>query len=189
MANIAFACTILDRFVDVTSAYSNTHLYNRKHLPDVQINEESYELKIWYHVLDELSEVRKHGTSLAYEAENFPWAYAYAKYLTEWLLRYQFSEHASQEKLFIVRPGIIGPSLCLPFPGYITPMSSPYMMLAAALALVVSWRITIPQKWITQINTLLETKYLLMWPPIVSFVILLWGHRAAFMLLAESDRG
>ncbi|OQD98489.1 hypothetical protein PENSOL_c009G01747 [Penicillium solitum] len=130
----------------VSSAYSNTHLYYRSHESDVQINEDIYQLENEYNILDELNEVRKHGTSQAYEAENFPWAYGYAKHLTERLLQHRFSEHASDEQLLIVRPGIIGPSQCLPFPGYIMPMSSPYTMLAAAFALVPSRAIKIASK-------------------------------------------
>lgn len=86
-------------------------------------------------VLDELNEVRKFATSLAYESKNFSWAYAYAKHLTERMLQHRFGEHGSKSKLLILRPAIIGPSQCLPFPGYNMPMSSPYTILAAALAL------------------------------------------------------
>ncbi|KAJ6015373.1 hypothetical protein N7540_009964 [Penicillium herquei] len=140
MVNLAFTCKRLDRFVYVSSAYSNAHLYYRTKDADLPVEEEFYELNHSCNILDELNEVRKYSTSRAYEGENFPWAYAYAKHLTERLLHHRFSEHASasQEQLLIVRPGIIGPSQCLPFPGYVMPMSAPGIMLAAAICLIMS---------------------------------------------------
>ncbi|KOC12046.1 hypothetical protein AFLA70_394g000801 [Aspergillus flavus AF70] len=104
MANLAFTCKRLDRFIYVSSAYSNAHLYPRGPDADVQINEEICEPGRQSLVLDELNEVRKSGTSQAYEAENFPWAYAYAKHITERLLQHYFSVHAAEKKLLIIRP-------------------------------------------------------------------------------------
>jgi hypothetical protein len=133
IADIALSCHMLDRFVYVSTAYANVHLYSQSHDQDMRINEEVYELQGGRDALDELKEVRKHGTSKAYEANDFPWAYAYAKNLTERLLQRRFSD--TKEILLIVRPSIIGPSQSLPFPGYVMPMSSPPTILAAALIL------------------------------------------------------
>jgi hypothetical protein len=135
IADFALSCTQMDRFVYVSTAYANAHLYQRSQNTDVKIDEEIYELTHHYHAFDELNELRKHGKSQAYEAENFPWAYAYAKHLTERMLQSRFTEFSSSEKLLIMRPSVIGPAQCLPFPGYNMPMSSPYTMIAAGLAL------------------------------------------------------
>lgn len=135
IADFALSCTQMDRFVYVSTAYANAHLYQRSQNTDVKIDEEIYELTHHYHAFDELNELRKHGKSQAYEAENFPWAYAYAKHLTERMLQSRFTEFSSSDKLLIMRPSVIGPAQCLPFPGYNMPMSSPYTMIAAGLAL------------------------------------------------------
>ncbi|PKY07610.1 male sterility domain-containing protein [Aspergillus campestris IBT 28561] len=122
MADLALTCKRLDRFVYVSTAYANTHYYARCDELDVRIDEITYPLQRQRSVLDELEEVRKRGTSQAYEAESFPWAYAYAKHLTERLLHYKFSKNVSVEKLLIIRPSVIGPSQALPFPGYNMPL-------------------------------------------------------------------
>ncbi|KAJ5774024.1 hypothetical protein N7457_008920, partial [Penicillium paradoxum] len=143
MVDLALTCKRLECFVYVSTAYVNTHLYPKSDEPDLKIDEEIYELSTPSNVLDEVNEVRKRGTSRAYEAENFPWAYAYAKHLTERLVHHRFMEHTWNSKLLIVRPSIIGPAQCLPFPGYMMPMSSPSTMLAAALALSPSRKVKI----------------------------------------------
>jgi thioester reductase-like protein len=91
IADFALSCTQMDRFVYVSTAYANAHLYQRSQNTDVKIDEEIYELTHHYHAFDELNELRKHGKSQAYEAENFPWAYAYAKHLTERMLQSRFT--------------------------------------------------------------------------------------------------
>jgi hypothetical protein len=141
MANIAFTCKMLDRFVYVSTAYANTYLYSHSSEPDVRVDEEIYGFPSGCDALEELDEVRSYGTSMAHEAEDFPWPYAYAKNLTERLLSRRFS--GSDEKLLIVRPAIIGPAQSLPFPGYSMPMSSPPTMIAATLLLFPFSRIKI----------------------------------------------
>ncbi|KAJ5634763.1 hypothetical protein N7528_002605 [Penicillium herquei] len=135
MFNLALSCPNLDRFVYVSTAYSNAHLYSQSPGSDIQVEEKIYYLKGESDVLEELDQVRKHGTSKTYQKENFPWSYAYAKHLTERLLLHRFNEVGAKEKLLIVRPSIIGPSLRLPFPGYIMPMSSPCTMGVAIASL------------------------------------------------------
>lgn len=144
MAGIALTCTMLDRFVYVSTAYVNTYLYPHSGKPDLRINEEIYQLPSGCDAQDELNEVRGFGTSTAHEAEDFPWAYAYAKNLTERLLVSRFSD--TPEKLLIVRPSIIGPAQCLPFPGYSMPMSSSPTIMAAEVLLYPFRRIRIATK-------------------------------------------
>ncbi|KAJ5865298.1 uncharacterized protein N7529_007214 [Penicillium soppii] len=144
IAELALTFKTLERFVYVSTAYANTHIYTRSPEWDSKIDEEIYELSTnQSSPLDEFDEVRKNGTSLAYEAENFPWAYAYCKHLAERLLVHLFGDRAAKEKILIIRPSVIGPSQQLPFPGYVMPMSSPCTMLAAALALAPHWHIRI----------------------------------------------
>lgn len=135
LADLALTCKRMDRFVYVSTAYANTHLYSQCDDLDVKISEAIYPLHRTRSVLDELEEVRKRGTSQEYEAERFPWAYAYAKHLTERLLRHKFTESACEKKLLIIRPSVIGPSQALPFPGYNVPLSSPCTVCVAGLLL------------------------------------------------------
>ncbi|KAJ6013760.1 hypothetical protein N7540_008351 [Penicillium herquei] len=135
MFNLALSCPNFDRFVYVSTAYSNSHLYSQSPGSDIQVEEKIYYLKGESDVLEELDQVRKNGTSKAYQKENFPWSYAYAKNLTERLLIHKFSEIGAKEKLLIVRPSVIGPSVSLPFPGYIMPMSSPCTISVAIASL------------------------------------------------------
>lgn len=146
VADLALTCGRMDRFVYVSTAFANTHYYARCDEIDVKINEAIYPLQHQCSVLDELEEVRKRGTSRAYEAESFPWAYAYAKHLTERLLYYKFNENASVEKLLVIRPSVIGPSQALPFPGYNMPLSSPCTVCVAGLALTPLRKIKIATK-------------------------------------------
>ncbi|KAJ5761313.1 hypothetical protein N7520_008469 [Penicillium odoratum] len=145
IAEISLTFKDLDRFIYVSTAYANTHLYTRSEKPGIDLNVEErfYDLEKQGNTMEEWESVRRYGTSEAYEAEDFPWDYAYAKHLTERLLLHRFSQHASEDKLLIVRPSIIGPAQCFPFPGYSMPTSTPSTMLAAAIALTPSWRCVI----------------------------------------------
>ena len=143
------------------------------------INEKLYKPIVRCDVLDELDEVRKHGASRAYEAKDFPWAYAHSKNLTERLLERRFSD--ANKKLLIERPAIIGPSQRLSFPGFNMPMSSPITMTAAALLLFPFRKLKIVKRMDEPIRMLLQTKFPLMWLQIVFYVVLLWAHPVAFM--------
>lgn len=139
VARFALTCKLLDRFVYVSSAYANSHLSPRNVAADVEIKEEFYAPRKGSTATSEWDEVQQNGTSQAYEAEDFPWAYAYAKNLTERLLSHLFVYHGVEHKLLILRPSVIGPAQKYPFPGYSLPMSTPTTILAAALALTPSW--------------------------------------------------
>jgi hypothetical protein len=143
IAELALSSTSLQRFVFVSTAYVSTHLWARTSESDLRVHEKVYALESRGLVCDEWDEVVKKGTSRAYEMADFPWAYAYAKHLTERLLIHRFSQHGSTEKLLIVRPSIIGPAQRFPFPGYCMPRSSPSTILAAALLLYPHWRLSI----------------------------------------------
>jgi fatty acyl-CoA reductase len=139
IANFALTCDHLDRFVYVSTAYANTHLYHRSEEADVEIKENFYDLENEITALPEWTEVQKFGTSHFYEEENFPWAYAYAKNLTERLLLQLFSDEDLSHKLLVVRPSVIGPAQNFPFPGYSVPMSTPLTIFTAAMIMTPSW--------------------------------------------------
>ncbi|GFN14356.1 male sterility domain containing protein [Aspergillus tubingensis] len=143
VAEFASSFRALDRFVYVSTAYTNAHIHEKSPGSDLVITEDFYHLNKEGNPLDEWSAVQKYGTSETYEANDFPWAYAYAKHLTERLLALKFAEMGGEEKLLIIRPSIIGPAQRMPFPGYCVPMSSPCSVVAAGLMLIPSWRFQI----------------------------------------------
>ncbi|BCR93373.1 uncharacterized protein AKAW2_10419A [Aspergillus luchuensis] len=146
VAEFASSFRALDRFVYVSTAFCNAHIYEKSPGSDLLITEDFYHLNKEDSPLDEWIAVQKYGTSETYEANDFPWAYAYAKHLTERLLAQRFAGMGGEEKLLIMRPSIIGPAQRLPFPGYCVPMSSPCSVVAAGLMLIPSWRWEIATK-------------------------------------------
>ncbi|CAI7593734.1 unnamed protein product [Penicillium discolor] len=156
MADIALTCPNLDRFVYVSTAYSNTYLPPTGEGIEVEIKEDIYNPNPKDHpeVLKEWTQVQEIGSSDAYEAHDFPWPYAYAKNLTERLLLDRFSQRGVKEKLLIVRPSIIGPAQNFPSPGYNVPLSSPSTLNAAVIALIPGGMATIATKAVGQISQL-----------------------------------
>lgn len=138
MTDIALTCPSLDRFVYVSTAYSNGHLPSTGEGIEVEIKEDIYDPnpKDRSSVMKEWIQVQETGSSDAYEAHDFPWPYAYAKNLTERLLLHRFTQSGAQDKLLILRPSIIGPAQNFPVPGYNVPLSSPSTLIAAVLALI-----------------------------------------------------
>lgn len=135
IADLVLSFPKFDRFVYVSTAFANSYLCPRNPGTGATIEEEIYSLRIESNVTDELEEVQKSGTSKAYRSENFPWGYAYGKHITERFLLHKFSERGIQEKLLILRPSVIGPAQCYPFPFYTMAMSSPFVVGAALTAL------------------------------------------------------
>ncbi|OQD87902.1 hypothetical protein PENSOL_c076G06096 [Penicillium solitum] len=156
MADIALTCPSLDRFVYVSTAYSNTYLPPTGEGIEVEIKEDIYDPNPNDHpeVLKEWAQVQENGSSDAYEAHDFPWPYACAKNLTERLLLDRFSQRGVKEKLLIVRPSIIGPAQKFPSPGYNVPLSSPSTLIAAVVALIPGGMATIATKAVGQISQL-----------------------------------
>ncbi|KXG54638.1 Male sterility, NAD-binding [Penicillium griseofulvum] len=134
MADIALTCPSLDRFVYVSTAYSNAHLPPTEGI-EVEIKEVIYDPSRHPNVIKEWEQVKESGSSDAYRAHDFPWPYAYAKNLTERLLIHLFAQSGVKDKLLILRPSVIGPAQNFPVPGYNVPLSSPTTMIAAVLAL------------------------------------------------------
>ncbi|KAJ5133305.1 male sterility protein-domain-containing protein [Penicillium atrosanguineum] len=135
LANFALQLTNLERFVYISTAYTNTHLFHATPEGDVRVEEQIYQLSATPNVQLEWSEVQKKGTSVEYQSNNFPWAYAYAKQLTERLLCDIFSCTGKSDKLLILRPSIIGPAQRYPYSGFSFPLSTPMTIFTAATAL------------------------------------------------------
>ena len=93
IANLALMCPQLDHFVYVSTAFANSHLHDPKTPRRTFIEERIYSLDDSDDALDsaenELAEVRKLGN--VPESATFPFAYGYAKHLTERLLTGLFS--------------------------------------------------------------------------------------------------
>ncbi|CAI7572166.1 unnamed protein product [Penicillium palitans] len=156
MADIALTCPNLDRFVYVSTAYSNTYLPPTGEGIEVEIKEDIYDPNPNDHpdVMKEWTQVQENGSSDAYESHDFPWPYAYAKNLTERLLLDRFAQSGIKDKLLIVRPSIIGPAQDFPSPGYNVPLSSPSTLIAAVVALIPGGMATVATKAAGQISQL-----------------------------------
>ena len=140
LADTAFHFKNLTRFVFISTAYANAHLWMEDDATDVVIREQIYPLDDEKQdLLDSAqsawNDIRKNGTSAEYQAHDFPWPYAYAKHLTERLLLQKASQMNSVVKLLIVRPSVIGPADSFPHPGFSTASSTPTTACAAAYIL------------------------------------------------------
>lgn len=135
VAEFGLQCNALKRFVYVSTAYANAHLHSPSLLHQVDVEERIYPLgNTPRPASEEYKELLALGSTAEYESQDFPWAYAYAKHLSERLISGMFCASGNDSKLLIVRPSIIGPAESLPFPGYVVPTSSPVTVVAALLA-------------------------------------------------------
>ncbi|KAJ5933584.1 hypothetical protein N7454_005913 [Penicillium verhagenii] len=140
LADIALQMKYFLSFVFISTAYSNAHLWTLSGKNDVTIDEFFYNLDaenkvsepqkdVWEHITrgatEEWIEVQHTGTNKVWKTFDFPWAYSYAKNLTERLLLQKFGEQHLLEKLLIVKPSIISPAKSCPYPGYARASSTP----------------------------------------------------------------
>jgi fatty acyl-CoA reductase len=138
-ATLALSCESLQSFVYVSTAYANAHIHNLCNGTDYgtiseQIHTFSNGCLSLNSAASELESILSTGmppdpTTL----EHFPYAYAYAKHLTERLLTNLFTTTSHTPSLLIVRPSIIGPALSSPFSHYSVAVSTPITCVAAAL--------------------------------------------------------
>ncbi|PYH31857.1 male sterility domain-containing protein [Aspergillus neoniger CBS 115656] len=124
---LGLQCDKLERFVYVSTAYTNTHLCSLSPKGDVDIKERIISLE---------STSPNNGNSTVDEEylelyNDFPWGYGYAKHLSERLVTERFTRHGKYDRLLILRPSVIGPAESLPYPGYAVPTSTPMTMIAA----------------------------------------------------------
>lgn len=130
----------LEKFVFLSSAYVNAHLWNSSTEYDVTVEERLYPVneegdQPHRTALDVWREVQAQGTSEEYEAHDWPWAYAYAKHLTERLILEQASEQNALDKFLIIRPSVVGPADLYPYHGFADAYSTASTACAAAYAL------------------------------------------------------
>ncbi|KAJ5746599.1 hypothetical protein N7520_011781 [Penicillium odoratum] len=131
----------LERFVFLSTAYVNAHLWNTSKSSDVPVEERIYPLENEdedppYTTAPEIWRcVQKTGTSDEYDAHDFPWPYAYAKHLAERLVLEKAAQKNALDKILIIRPSVVGPADQLPYPGFTTSHITPATACAAAYAL------------------------------------------------------
>ncbi|KAJ5289022.1 hypothetical protein N7478_002052 [Penicillium angulare] len=137
LAELATKCPNLERFVYVSTAYSNANLYQSRGTPHVRIEEQIYPIGDGDTTDDELAELddlkEDEPSQFNEYVEQFPYAYTYAKHLTERLMKKKLGD-----KLLILRPSIIGPAQSYPFEGYSMPLSTPSTLFSAAIMLTPS---------------------------------------------------
>lgn len=130
----------LERFVFLSTAYANAHLWKTNSSTDVAVKEQIYPLSHenenpYETALAAWKDLQKTGTSDEYDAHDFPWPYAYAKHLAERLVLQRASEKDALDKILIIRPSVVGPADELPYHGFATSYSTPSTACAAAYAL------------------------------------------------------
>ncbi|KAJ5893413.1 hypothetical protein N7495_005104 [Penicillium taxi] len=129
----------LERFVFLSTAYANAHLWNTSKCIDVAVEEKVYPLdgatSPYKNAMDVWSEVLKTGSSDEYDAHDFPWPYAYSKHLAERLILLKAAQKSALDKILILRPSVVGPADEFPYPGFATSHSTPSTVCAAAYAL------------------------------------------------------
>ncbi|PYH72960.1 male sterility domain-containing protein [Aspergillus vadensis CBS 113365] len=134
---LGLQCDKLERFVYVSTAYTNTHLCSLSPKGDVEMEERIIPLESTSPndgnstVDEEYSELQSRGSTKEYESNDFPWGYGYAKHLSERLVTDRFTRHGKYDRLLILRPSVIGPAESIPYPGYAVPTSAPMTMIAA----------------------------------------------------------
>lgn len=171
-AEFALGCKSLDRFVYISTAYANSYLHYLEPSTVPHISERIHSLRKgidpYLDVEEEWLDLQESGTTPQYETTPFPFAYAYAKHLTERLLVNRFgtddatsqrsgSSSASSSsarlspippgpsnapKLLIIRPSIIGPAESPPAPGWQIATSAPVTCLLAFFLLTPATRLT-----------------------------------------------
>ncbi|KAE8378261.1 male sterility protein-domain-containing protein [Aspergillus bertholletiae] len=154
LAQMALGFSDLDRFVYVSTAYANTHLYKCSSEPQTEINEEIYPLlgegKLLHDTLlnaeEARDQIKKTGSSREFELHDFPWSYAYAKHLTERLILHLFKEKGWVSKVLVIRPSVIGPAMRHPYPGYTVPLSTPSTALATAIVACHAFSVVVPTR-------------------------------------------
>ncbi|KAJ5678734.1 hypothetical protein N7462_006978 [Penicillium macrosclerotiorum] len=140
LTNYALKFPNLEKFIFLSSAYVNAHLWTTSKSHDVTVEEKIYGLSRenkspFQDAPDIWRQVQKDGTSDEYEAHDFPWPYAYAKHLAERLVLERAAEKDALDKILIIRPSVVGPAEEFPYHGFATSYSTPSTACAAAYAL------------------------------------------------------
>ena len=131
-AKMALDFAHLERFVFVSTAYANGYLH---WLPveegtrgDCVVEERIYPLRPVAsddNANAELQNIKEFGTTPEYSCLSHPFAYSYAKHLTERLLTRTFEAAGREQQLLIFRPSCIGPAEQEPVPHFEVAGSTP----------------------------------------------------------------
>jgi len=141
-AALALEFRYLKRFVFVSTAYTNAFMHflplNGSERQDCFVEEKIYPLPTGNDERDpflEFEDIERTGDTPDYSSVPHPFAYAYAKHLTERLLLRMFEKEGKQRMLTILRPSCFGPAESEPSPYFETPGSAPATsVLSVALA-------------------------------------------------------
>ncbi|GAB7326339.1 hypothetical protein MBLNU13_g10304t2 [Cladosporium sp. NU13] len=141
-ARMALGFKHLERFVFVSTAYVNGFLHwqvpQDEKVHDCIVEEQIYPL----HKTDldlesthaELKNIMYFGTTPEYTCLSHPYAYAYAKHLTERLLLGVFRAAGREHDLLIFRPSCFGPAEKEPVENFEVPGSAPLTTVVCAVA-------------------------------------------------------
>lgn len=141
-ARMALSFKHLERFVFVSTAYVNAFLHwqvaEDERVQDCIVEERIYPL----HKTDsdigsahaELKNIVDFGTTPEYTCLSHPYAYAYAKHLTERLLLDVFRAAGREHDLLLFRPSCFGPAEKEPVKHFEVPGSAPLTTVICALA-------------------------------------------------------
>jgi fatty acyl-CoA reductase len=149
-AKLALSCPGLERFVYISTAYANGHLHQQHEIIETRVEGNIYSLLPSNDLLDadpeeEYINIKLHGTNEKFQLSDFPWVYAYAKYLTGRLLLRIFQDgqisglgkdtepSSFPSKFLIIRPSVIGPSQTWSYKNFDISGPVPTLTLAAAI--------------------------------------------------------
>jgi fatty acyl-CoA reductase len=150
-AEMALGFTHLERFVFVSTAYVNGYLHwlpvqdGARH--DCTVDERIYPLRPVAADDDahaELKNIKHFGTTPEYSCLSHPYAYSYAKHLTERLLLSTFDSVGRKQQLLIFRPSCIGPAEQEPFPNFEAAGSAPLTTATCAVITALPGKVWCP---------------------------------------------
>lgn len=128
LAKMALRCPNLIKFVYISTAFAGAFLRetpDRRVIgSDALVKEDINDIRCTKLLAStELHDLETYGTTPEYSFVRHPFAYSYAKHLTERLLKELFQEQ--KHKLLIFRPSCIGPAESWPYPSFEKPGSCP----------------------------------------------------------------
>lgn len=123
-ARLALSFQRLEKFVYVSTAYVNAFLHFQTNVvsqtSECMVEERIYPLRSDHPHSSavELENLKEFGITAEYSCVPHPFAYSYAKHLTERLLIEKSSAAGLEESLLIFRPSIFAPAEQAPFPHF-----------------------------------------------------------------------
>lgn len=150
-AKMALSFENLERFVFVSTAYVNGHLHwlpiEDSTIRECAVEERIYPLRSIASDDDaqaELENIKEFGTTPEFSCLSHPYAYSYAKHLTERLLLSTFVSVGRRHQLLILRPSCIGPAEQEPFPRFEAAGSTPLTTVTCAVIMASPSKVLCP---------------------------------------------